>query len=157
MRIIKVSKRNTGKLSEIGLLAVATKGIVMAKRITKQMEICYKLRHHDFIGLTPEETAEIMGVSIRQVNRLMADMKRIASQLFPILTPAQSSLWSQWFDEGLTCYQIAENMGTTERTIQARLLVIKKMMNYNEKVNSRSRKMLSFDAGIDESKIISKF
>lgn len=124
-------------------------------RITKRMIECYKLRHHAFTGLSSKETATVMGVSVRQVNRLMADMEQLASQLFPVLTREQAGLWSQWFDEGLTCYQIAEKAGATERTIQARLLVIKKMMNYNEK--TQVQKTLSIDAGIDESKIKQRF
>ena len=129
----------------------------MKRQITKQMEICYRLRHHSFAGTTAKFTAKITGISIRQVNRLMSDMKKISPQLFPILTCEQALLWCRWFDDGLSCSQIAAEAALTERTIQARLQIVKKRMNYNEKVNSRAHKTVSFDAGIDETKIKQKF
>ena len=129
----------------------------MKNQITKQMAKCYRMRHHEFVGLTSETTARLMGITIRQVNRLMFDMKKISSQLFPILTPRQAKLWSYWFDGGLTCLQIAIEFETTERTVQARLQVIKKKMNYDEKVNSQAHKIVSFDMGVDETKIKQRF
>ena len=125
--------------------------------ITKKGEEVYRCRHHDFECLTTEQTAQKLNISIRQVNKRLACLRANSPQLFPILSQEQANVWSQWFDGGLTCVEIAAGRGVTPRSIQAQLQRIKRKMNYDEKVNSRAHKTVSFDIGVDETKIKQKF
>lgn len=98
----------------------------MQRLITKQEEQCYRLRHHDFGGLTTKETAEKMGISENTVRRLLKSVEVKAPQLFPVLTHTQHAVYSLYVEYGCTQRAIAIALDTAQSNIQAILDRIKK-------------------------------
>lgn len=88
----------------------------MERLISKQMEKAYRYRHHNFGGLTVTETAKKMGITEREVQRLLADMKKIALQLFPILTKLQFDIYNLWL-EGYFILDIAYILGISKSAV----------------------------------------
>ncbi len=79
----------------------------MERKITEQEERAYRLVHHDFEGKTVKEASEVMGVTSRQITRLLRSVKAKAPQLFPILTPKESAIYNMITKDGITEQQIA--------------------------------------------------
>ena len=101
------------------------------RKITKKQEQVYRLVHPSFGGLSYTQTAVKMRITEDAVYKLLARMKEVAPQLFPILSLEHAEIWNLWQDAGLTCRDIASLKGTTERSIQAKLRLIKKKMGNN--------------------------
>lgn len=119
----------------------------MRKRvIPKQAEEAYRHRHHNFSGLSIEETAKIMKVSEHEVYLLLVDMERIAPQLFPILESNQAEAWSLWYDRGLSVREVAMIMKVPEAAVKKRLQKIKKKMGYKHSIWTRRKDKLSLDS-----------
>lgn len=91
----------------------------MERYITKDEERCYRLRHHEFVGLTTKETAKKMNITSEKVRRLLKSLKTKAPQLFPILTYRQQFICWLYIDKGLSQYKIAKYLNTTQSNISA--------------------------------------
>lgn len=89
----------------------------MVRQVTKLEEQAYRLRHHDFEGLTMKETAERMDVSERTISRLLKNLKQKAPQLFPILTSQQFFIYNCYVGQGMTQQEIAKMLGKTRENI----------------------------------------
>lgn len=97
----------------------------MKQTITKDEEKCYRLRHHDFEGLTVLETAKEMNIPVVKVRRLLKSLKAKAPQLFPILTCQQHLIYWLYTEKGLSQQKIAAYLNTTQSNICAILKRIK--------------------------------
>ena len=117
----------------------------MERLITKRQEEIYRCRHHDFMGLTTEETATKLGISTHTVRAHLTTLKKIAPQLFPILSKENARIWRLWHENGLSCREIASRMRTTERAVIERLRRIKKNMNYHEVVMANPHRAISLN------------
>ena len=101
----------------------------MEKRlITKHQEKVYRCMHHDFEGLSIEETAKKLGVAVTTVYKVITRLKKIAPQLFPILSKTNAIIWKYWFECGLNYKQIAIVVNLTEGAVSKRLQIIKRKM-----------------------------
>ena len=89
----------------------------MKRVITKREQEAYQCRHHDHGYMTVEETAKKMGVTERQVERLLHNMGKKAPQLFPILTKRQVQIYELWL-RGDTIEDIAIEVDIMEQTVQ---------------------------------------
>lgn len=98
----------------------------MQHKITEQEEQVYRLRHHDFEGLTTQETAKKMKFSPRKIRQLLKSLKQKAPQLFPILTHRQHLIYELYINTGLSQHKIAKYLGTTQSNIWAILNRLKK-------------------------------
>lgn len=125
--------------------------------ITKKQEEVYRLCHHDFGGLTPEEAAERLGIHPRKVYELLARMKKIAPQLFPIIPRENAEAWGLWFEGGLHCLEIAERMGITESAVIQRLQHIKEKMGFTHIDTSKRYRPPSLDTLDIDTVIVKKF
>ena len=85
--------------------------------ITKKETEAYRLCHHSFDGLPVCQAADMMGLSVRRVEQLLANMKEKAPQLFPILTPTQARDYHLYTVEGWSMIEIAVNTGRNHRTV----------------------------------------
>ncbi len=103
----------------------------MERCISKLQETVYRLCHHEFGGKTVEQAAKTMKVSTRTIHRLLADLKAVAPQLWPLLPPEQAELWDGWFVRGLSVRQLALILKQSERGIHAKLKQIKIKMDYH--------------------------
>jgi len=122
------------------------------RKISEKQEIAYRLCHPDFGGLSHKQAAVKMGITEGAVYRLLKRMRKIAPNLFPILSLEHAQIWRLWQDAGLNCKDIASLKATTERTIQAKLRLIKKKMNYT----TQQRQTVNIE-NIDETEIKNRF
>jgi len=84
----------------------------MEKRlITKKQEQAFRLCHQDFEGLTETEAAERMGVTQATISEHLANVKKVAPQLFPILTKFQAQCYHYITCDGWLPEEIADYMG----------------------------------------------
>lgn len=131
--------------------------------ITKKQEKAYRLCHHDFEGLSAEEAAERLGISVRAINRTLERLEKIAPQLFPILSVRQAEMWARFYHGGQTCEVIAEELEETVEAVIEVLQRVKKRIGYDERIASKSKlrakgKPLSLDLVLeDESPAIHRF
>lgn len=84
----------------------------MRCRITKDEIQCYRLRHHNFKGLTTKETAEKMKIAPEKVRTLLKSLRAKAPQLFPILTYRQHLVYWLYAKKGLSRHRIAVYLDT---------------------------------------------
>lgn len=90
----------------------------MVKRvITERQEEIYKLRHHDFGGMTTKQVAAMLGVHPKNVSRHMFAMQKIAPQLFPILTRRQTDIYHLFVHVGLKQKVIAGLLGISKSCV----------------------------------------
>ena len=73
----------------------------MKRVITERQEEIFRLRHHDFGGMTTKQVAVILGITTHSVARHMWVMQKIAPQLFPILTQRQADIYHMFVNIGL--------------------------------------------------------
>ena len=85
--------------------------------ITEQEQQVYRCRHHEFEGLTEEETAERMGISKRRIRQLLESLQHKAPQLFPILTRHQFLVYDFYVGKGLSQDEIAKLLDTHQQDI----------------------------------------
>lgn len=89
----------------------------MKRLISERKEQIYRMRHHEFRGLTCKETAKELGVTMHSVTRHMREMEKKAPQLFPILTRRQADVYHMFVNVGLKQTAIAEILGVTKSCI----------------------------------------
>lgn len=98
----------------------------MLRKITPEMERLYRLCHHDFDGMSYAEAAEVVGISVRSVYRVLNEMRKLAPQLFPILNKEQAEIWRAWdTEDSLTNEEIAFALGLTEDALNSKIAVIR--------------------------------
>jgi len=123
------------------------------RKITVRQEQALKLVHHDFEGLTQAEAAAKMGITQPVISRLLAAAKKVAPQMFPILTKFEAKCYYHYMEEGRAVKQIAAYMNTTQNAIYKALHRAKDKGKY---FSEDRRKMLSYDPSMD-SEVIHKF
>lgn len=83
----------------------------MNRFISKRQEEIFRLRHHDFDGLTTKQVATTLGITTHSVARHMWEMQKIAPQLFPILTKQQADVYHMFVNAGLEQKTIGKILG----------------------------------------------
>lgn len=83
----------------------------MKRKLSHKQELAIRLCHHDFKGLSQKQAAEEMGISIQAVSALLKSVKKIAPQLFPILTKEQVAVKRLAIDAGESREEVAEALG----------------------------------------------
>ena len=73
----------------------------MTRHITHRQEQIYRMRHHDFGGMTTKQVAAMLGITTHSIARYMWEMQKIAPQLFPILTRQQADIYHMCVNVGL--------------------------------------------------------
>jgi predicted DNA-binding protein YlxM (UPF0122 family) len=89
--------------------------------VTPKQELAFRLRHHDFHGLSLSEVARAMGVEEQAVTNLLTRMQSAAPQMFPILSPRIARMYQLFTEDNMTCKEIAEEVGVTPRAVQKAL------------------------------------
>jgi DNA-directed RNA polymerase specialized sigma24 family protein len=101
------------------------------------MEQVYRCRHHDFDGMTEEETARKLGMKSTAVRSLLWRMFKIAPQLFPILTSGQARAWHLFYHEGMSHNLVAGAMGITKNASEKLIKKAKKKLDYHKVLSQR--------------------
>ena len=90
----------------------------MEKRlITVKQEEAFRLCHQDFEGLTETEAAERMGVTQATISEHLANVKKIAPQLFPIMTKQQAKCYHHLTVDGWSPQEIADHLGISVNAV----------------------------------------
>lgn len=89
----------------------------MKRLITEKQEQALRLCHHDFENLTQVEAAKRIGISQSALSELLAKVKKVLPQYFPILTKLEYKCYNYYMNEGWSVDEIAEHLGETKTTI----------------------------------------
>lgn len=89
----------------------------MTRHITHRQEQIYRMRHHDFDGLTTKQVAAMLGIHPKNVSCQMFKMQKIAPQLFPILTKRQADIYHMFTELGLEQKVIAGILGISKSCV----------------------------------------
>ena len=90
----------------------------MEKRlITEKQEEAFRLCHHDHEGLTEAEAAERMGITQQAISKLLAKVKEVAPQLFPIMTKQQAKCYHHLTVDGWSPQEIADHLGVSVNAV----------------------------------------
>lgn len=127
----------------------------MEKRlITEKQERALRLCHQDFDGLPPEEAAKRMNISPSAVNRLLAKVKEVMPQYFPILTKAEAERYHLYMVEGWSVDEIAEHFEVTPNSIYKALQRARDKGMFFTEAKSR---ILSYKPTIHDHQVKQKF
>ena len=89
----------------------------MIRLITERQEQIYRMRHHDFSGLTTKQVAAMLGIHPKNVSCQMWTMQKIAPQLFPILTRRQADIYHMFVNVGLKQKVIGKALGISKACV----------------------------------------
>lgn len=104
--------------------------MVVKRLITHRQEQIYRMRHHDFGGMTTKQVAAILGVTPKCINSYMRKMRKIAPQLFPILTKRQMDIYVLREVMGMTYIEVGEYLGITWQTAARTVYYMRKKGMY---------------------------
>jgi len=89
--------------------------------ISKQQEQIYRMLHHAFGGMTSREVSEKLGLTMACVTYHMLQMKKVAPQLFPILTKKQADVYYLYVHTGQAISDIAKALNIATHTVKNRI------------------------------------
>lgn len=90
---------------------------MIERLITHRQEQIYRMRHHDFSGMTTKQVTAILGITTHSVARHMWEMQKIAPQLFPILTKRQADIYHLFMNVGLRQKAIASVLSISKSCV----------------------------------------
>lgn len=125
----------------------------MNRLITERQEQIYRMRHHDFGGMSTKEVAAVLGIEVQCVNLHMRKMKKVASQLFPILTHRQLEVYKLYVEMNLSGNAVSELLGIARPTIQSKLDEIKRKGLH---IPKRAKRIVRYSCWMD-SEVKQKF
>lgn len=85
----------------------------------------YRCRHQDFERLSTRETAKKLNISEAKVRQTLRHLKKIAPQLFPILSKEQAFIQDCITNKGLNHRQIALLLGNSVNTVDSIVATMK--------------------------------
>jgi len=97
----------------------------MTRYITHRQEQIYRMRHHNFAGLTTKQVAAMLGITTHSIARHMWEMQKIAPQLFPILTRRQADIYHMFVNVGLEQEVIARVLGISSNCVAMQIYRLK--------------------------------
>ena len=93
----------------------------MKRFITERQEEIYRMRHHDFGGMSTKQVAAMLGIAIQVVNGHMYKMRKIAPQLFPILSKRQTEILNLHLQFDMSPKEIGLRLGISDITVRGTL------------------------------------
>ena len=121
----------------------------MERVIPEQVEQAIRLCHHDHMGVSIENAAATMKVTVDEFKKLLRGAKRKAPQLFPILTPQHRAVLAM-YDQGISRAAIAEGLDITLPVLKRRVAFLRRHGHL------RDRKMVRYQPHMD-SQVKEKF
>jgi DNA-binding CsgD family transcriptional regulator len=82
----------------------------MERVISEIEEQILRLHHHDFAGLSIDDTAAKLGITVDEVKTHLRHIKKVAPQMFPILTQRQRAI-IMMYDQHASRKAISEALG----------------------------------------------
>ena len=102
----------------------------MTRQITERQETIFRMRHHDFGGMTTKQVAVKLEITTHTVARHMWEMQKVAPQLFPILTKRQASIYHMFVNVGLEQKIIAGILGISSNCVATQIHRLRKKGMY---------------------------
>lgn len=102
----------------------------MIRLITHRQEQIYRMRHHDFGGMATKQVAAMLGVTPKCINSHMRQMRKIAPQLFPILTQRQMDVYVLYEKMGMTHPEVEKCLNMSAGTSGATVWYMRKKGMY---------------------------
>lgn len=93
----------------------------MRRVISKRQEQIYRMLHHGFNGLAVKQVAAMLGLTPACITHHMRQMKKIAPQLFPILTKKQADVYYLYVHAGQAISDIAKALNITIYVVKNRI------------------------------------
>lgn len=118
----------------------------MKRLITKRQEQILRLCHHDHEGLTQDEAAKRLDVTRPVITRALAQIEKVAPQLFPILTKLEAKCYHYYMIEGWSVSGIAQYLGQSENAIYKTLQRARDKGMFFTEAKGR---VLSYDESMD--------
>jgi len=88
-------------------------------------ETIIRWHHHDFAGLSLEETAHRVFSTVPELKQKLREIKRKAPSLFPILTPQHRAILLM-YDKHMDRTSIAAALNITERKLNKEVTFLRK-------------------------------
>ena len=122
-------------------------------KLTERQKQALELCHHDFAGLDQQEAAEIMGVSQAVVSKLLAKVKKVLPDFFPILSKQEAMCHHHLTVDGWSPNDIATHL---EISLNAVYLTFKRCKDKGLPFPGPHGKVLRYDESMDN-EVIEKF
>lgn len=97
----------------------------MDRVLSFEQEQTIRLCHQDHKGLSIEDVADGMGLTVKQIKRLLSQAKRLAPQMFPILTPQHRAILVM-YDQHMSRKAIAAGLGITMDMLKRRVKFLRR-------------------------------
>jgi len=97
----------------------------MTRHITHRQEQIYRMRHHNFGGMTTKQVAVKLKITTHSVARHLKKIERKFPQLFPILTKQQADVYHMFVHVGLEQKVIAEILGISSNHVAIQIYRLK--------------------------------
>jgi len=98
----------------------------MTKRILSHFEeTIIRWHHHDFVGLSLEETAHRVFTTVPELEQKLKEIKQKCPQLFPILTPQHRAILLM-YDKHMSRASIAVALGISEQELHKKIAFLRK-------------------------------
>ena len=98
----------------------------MEKRILSHFEeTIIRWHHHDFVGLSLEETAHRVFSTVPELKQKLKEIKKKAPSLFPILTPQHRAILLM-YDQHMSRASIVAALGITEQKLHKEVAFLRK-------------------------------
>lgn len=106
---------------------ILVKNSEMKKRTLSQLEEkIIRLVHHDFVGLSLEETAHrIAFLTVPKLKQKLRQIEKLAPQLFPILTPQHRAILLM-YDKHMSRASIAVALGISKQDLCKEIAFLRK-------------------------------
>lgn len=124
------------------------------RKITEKQEQALRLCHHEFGGLTQAEAAEKMGITQPALSELLAAVKKVMPEWFPILTKFEAKCYHIYIDEGFTIPFVAVQVGKSQSAVYDAL---KRTRAKGQFFPEAKRKVLQYNPSMHDNQIKQKF
>ena len=118
----------------------------LKRLITEKQEQVLRLCHQDFQGLGQIEAANEMGISQSALSSLLAEVKKILPQFFPLLTKLEAQLYHYYMVGGWNVDEIAIHMDKSQNAVYKGLKRAKDKGMYFTEAKGR---VLSYEPSMD--------
>lgn len=121
----------------------------MDRVLSHEQERAIRLCHHDHMGESVYTTALMMGITTKEVKQLLRSAKRLAPQMFPILTPQHRAI--------LMMYDQHHSREVIATALDITLPMLKRRVRFLRKHGFlRNRKVKRYQSHMD-SQVVQKF
>ena len=147
LRWAKLDRNHRQYVKTHGLISLYNKHPKQKRLITIRQEQALQLCHQDFKGLDQAEAAKRMGINQSVLSRLLARVKKILPQYFPIITKLEAQIYHYYMVEGWEVDEITEYTESSPDTIYKTL---QRARGKGMFFTSAKGRILSYDASTDD-------